>query len=156
MQSTVFLLKITKSKKLVVNRLLSKMLIFLIIDFKILGHVEKRNSFQRIPYFQTATCYNLSLVLSRLDPALVKAAYNIACPQLNGDTLISPVVLPNFIPRGSLALPDFPGLFLIPGSKWLPKQRVKQRSLRAVNTILRARLLQKVNILQQRTVVLLL
>ena len=30
--------------------------------------------------FQTATCYNSSLVLSRLDPALVKAAYNIACP----------------------------------------------------------------------------
>ena len=111
MQSTVFLLKITKSKKLVVNRLLSKMLIFLIIDFKILGHVEKRNSFQRTPYFQTATCYNSSLLLSRLDPALVKAAYNIACPQLNGDTLISLVVLPNFIPRGSLALPDFPGLF---------------------------------------------
>ena len=30
--------------------------------------------------FQTATCYNSSLVFSRLDPALVKAAYNIACP----------------------------------------------------------------------------
>ena len=39
-------------------------------------------------YFQTATCYKSSLVRSRLDPALVKAAYNIACPQLNGDTLI--------------------------------------------------------------------
>ena len=39
--------------------------------------------------FQTATYYNSSLVLSKLDPALVKAAYNIACPdQLNGDTLI--------------------------------------------------------------------
>ena len=38
--------------------------------------------------FQTATFYNSSLVLSRLDPGLVKAAYNIACPQLNGDTLI--------------------------------------------------------------------
>ena len=24
-----------------------------------------------------------------MDPALVKAAYNVACPQLNGDTLIS-------------------------------------------------------------------
>ena len=35
------------------------------------------------------------------------------------------------------------------------KQMVKQRSLRAVETILKARLLQKVNILQQRTVVLL-
>ena len=56
-----------------------------------------------------------------------------------------PVLLPNFIPRGSLALPDFPGLFL----KF-------QNSLRAVETILRAKLLQKVNILQQRTVVLLL
>ena len=33
--------------------------------------------------------YNSSLVLSRLDPALVIAAYNIACPQLNWDTLIS-------------------------------------------------------------------
>ena len=65
------------------------MLVFLIIDFNILGHVEKRNYFQRIPYFQTATCYNSSLVLSRLDPALVKAAYNIACAQLNGNTLIT-------------------------------------------------------------------
>ena len=90
MQSTVFSLKITKRLKLVV------MLIFLIIDFKIVGHVEKTNSFQRRPflkasfwYFQTATCYNSSLVLSRLDPALVIAAYNIACPQLNWDTLIS-------------------------------------------------------------------
>ena len=74
------------------------MLIFLIIGFKILGHVEKRNSFQKTGtifkgiiflYFQTATCYNSSLVLSRLDPTFVKAAYNIACPQLNGHTLIS-------------------------------------------------------------------
>ena len=40
-------------------------------------------------YFQTATCYNSSLVLSRLDPGSVIAAYNIACPQLNRDTLIS-------------------------------------------------------------------
>ena len=81
-----------------VNRLISKMLIFLIIGFKILGHVEKRNSFQKTGtifkgiiflYFQTTTCYNSTLVLSRLDPALVKAAYNITCPQLNGDTLIS-------------------------------------------------------------------
>ena len=52
-----------------VNRLLSKMLIFLIIDFKILGHVQKRNSFLEYTifkgviflYFQTATCYNSSL-----------------------------------------------------------------------------------------------
>ena len=60
--------------------------------------LKKRNSFQKTGtifkdiiflYFQTATCYNSSLVLSRLDPALVKAAYNIACPQLNGDTLLS-------------------------------------------------------------------
>ena len=36
------------------------------------------------------------------------------------------------------------------------KTEGKQRSLRAVETILRARLLQKVNILQQRIVVLLL
>ena len=81
-----------------VNRVISKMLIFLIIGFKILGHVKKRNSFQKTGsifkgiiflYFQTTTCYNSSLVLSRLDPALVKAAYNITCPQLNGDTLIS-------------------------------------------------------------------
>ena len=40
-------------------------------------------------YFQTARCCNSLLVLSRLDPALVKAAHFIACPQLNGDTLIS-------------------------------------------------------------------
>ena len=55
--------------------------------------------------------------------------------------------MPNFIPRGSLAL------LKIPDSQWLPKQRVKERSLRAVETILRAR--QEVNILQQRIVVLL-
>ena len=56
MQSTVFLLKITstESLKLVVNRLLSKMLIFLIIDFKILGHVEKRNSFKRTPFLKAS------------------------------------------------------------------------------------------------------
>ena len=64
--------------------------------------------------------------------------------------------MPNFIARGRLALPDFPGLFTFQIQLWLPKQRVKQRSLRAVETILRARLLQKINILQQRTVVLLL
>ena len=71
-----------------VNRLLSKILICLIIDFKIFGHVEKRNSFQRTPFlkasffdaFKHATCFNSLLVLFRLDPALVKAAYNIACP----------------------------------------------------------------------------
>ena len=66
------------------------------------------------------------------------------------NTSINQGELPNFIPRGSLALLEFLELF-----KWLPKQRVKQRSLRAVETILRARLPQKVNILQQRTVVLL-
>ena len=73
MQSTVFPLKITKRLKLVV------MLIFLIIDFKIVGHVEKNSFFQRGPflkasfwYFQTATCYNSSLVLSRLDREEVK------------------------------------------------------------------------------------
>ena len=66
------------------------------------------------------------------------------------------VPLPNFIARGRLALPDFPGLFTFRIQLWLPKQRVKQRSLRAVETILRARLLQNINILQQRTVVLLL
>ena len=74
------------------------MFYFLIIDFKIVGRVENRNSFQKTGtifkgiiflYFQTTTCYNSSLVLSRLDLALVIEAYNIACPQLNGDILIS-------------------------------------------------------------------
>ena len=51
-----------------------------------------------------------------------------------------------------LIFPDF----LNSGFKWLPKQTVKQRALCAVKTILRARLLQKLNILHQRTVVLLL
>ena len=32
---------------------------------------------------------NSSLVLSRVDPALVKSAYNVACPQPNGNTLIT-------------------------------------------------------------------
>ena len=63
-------------------------------------------------------------------------------------------VLPNFIPRGRLALPDFPGLFKF-RIQYGFHNRVKQRSLRAVESILRARLLQKVNIPQQRTVVLL-
>ena len=91
MQSTVFPLKIAKRLKLVV------MLIFLIIDFKIVGYVEKTNFFPEKTIFKgsiltLSNCdmlYNSSLVLSRLDPALVIAAYNIACPQLNWDTLIS-------------------------------------------------------------------
>ena len=49
----------------------------------------------------------------------------------------------------------FPDL-LNSGFKMASKIEVKQRSLRAVETILRAILLQEVNILQQRTVVLLL
>ena len=73
------------------------MLVFLIIDFKILGRVEKKKFFSENTifkgiifwYLQTATCYNSSLVLSRLGPALVKAAYNIACPQLSGNISIS-------------------------------------------------------------------
>ena len=92
------------------------MLIFLIIDFKILGHVEKRNSFQKTGsifkgiiflYFQTATCFNSSLVLSRLDPVLVEAAYNIACPQLNGDTLISLYAVLLMLDRVWTLLPRF-------------------------------------------------
>ena len=85
MQSTVFPLKIAKRLKLVV------MLIFLIIDFKIVGYVEKTNFFPEKTIFKgiiltLSNCdmlYNSSLVLSRLDSALVIAAYNIACPQLN-------------------------------------------------------------------------
>ena len=77
-----------------VNRLLSKMLVFLIIDFNILSHVKKKffqenTIFKGIIFFENLTCYNSSLVLSRVGPALVKAAYNIACPQLNGNTLIT-------------------------------------------------------------------
>ena len=52
-------------------------------------------------------------------------------------------VLPNFISRGRLALPDFCALFKIPDSKWLPKQKVRQRSVHVVEAILRARLLLK-------------
>ena len=82
------------------NRLLSQLLIFLIIDFKILGHVEKKNFFPENTifkgiifwYFQTATCYNPSLVLSRLDPALVRAACNIAVLNLT-ETLWFPFML---------------------------------------------------------------
>ena len=61
MQSTVFLLKITENSKLVVNRLLFKLLIFLIIDFKILGHVEK-HFFSREHHFQK----HHFLILSRM------------------------------------------------------------------------------------------
>ena len=42
--------------------------------------------------FQTATYYNSSLVLSKLDPALVKAAYNIAVLNLT-ETLWFPFML---------------------------------------------------------------
>ena len=73
------------------------MLVFLIIDVNILGHFKKkilsRENLLKASFFdtftETATCYNSSLVLSRVDPTLVKAAYNIACPQLNGNTLIT-------------------------------------------------------------------
>ena len=37
------------------------------------------------------------------------------------------LVLPNFTSRGRLALPDFCGLYKIPDSKWLPKQKMRQR-----------------------------
>ena len=47
--------------------------------------------------------------------------------------------LPNFMPRGSLALPDFPGLFKFRiengFQNWRP-EKVKQKSLRGVETIL--------------------
>ena len=43
-------------------------------------------------YFQTATCYNPSLVLSKLDPALVRAACNIAVLNLT-ETLWFPFML---------------------------------------------------------------
>ena len=57
--------------------------------------------------FQTATCNNSSLVLSRVDPALVKAAYNIACPPLNGDTLISLYAVLWMLERVWTRLPRF-------------------------------------------------
>ena len=69
------------------------------------------------------------------------------------------MTLPNFIPRGSLALPNFPGLFkfrIENGFQNRRPEKVRKRSLRAAETILMARLLQKVNILKLRTVVLLL
>ena len=91
------------------------MLVFLIIDFKILDHVEKKNFFERTPFFKgiifwyvlTATCYNSSLVFSRLGSALVKAAYNIACPQLNGDTLIFLYAVLLMLERVWTLLPQF-------------------------------------------------
>ena len=58
-------------------------------------------------YFQTATCYNSSLVFSRLDPGSVIAAYNIACPQLNGDTLISLYAVLLMLERVWTLLPRF-------------------------------------------------
>ena len=98
-----------------VNGLLSKILIFLIIDFKIFGQSQKKNFFPEniifkgiiFLYFQTATCYNSSLVFSRLDPALVKAAYNIACPPLNGDSLISLYAVLWMLERVWTRLPRF-------------------------------------------------
>ena len=96
-----------------VNRLLSKMLVFLIIDFNILSHVKKKffqenTIFKGIIFFENLTCYNSSLVLSRVGPALVKAAYNIACPQLNGNTLISLYAVLLRLERLWTLLPRFP------------------------------------------------
>ena len=70
---------------------------------------KKKISFKRTPFFffQTATCYNSSLVFSRLGSALVKAAYNIACPQLNGDTLISLYAVLLMLERVWTLLPQF-------------------------------------------------
>ena len=96
-----------------VNRLLSKMFVFLIIDFNILSHVKKKffqenTIFKGIIFFENLTCYNSSLVLSRVGPALVKAAYNIACPQLNGNTLISLYAVLLRLERVWTLLPRFP------------------------------------------------
>ena len=72
---------------------------------------KKKNSFKRTPffflYFQTATCYNSSLVFSRLGSPLVKAAYNIACPPLNGDSLISLYAELLMLERVWILLPQF-------------------------------------------------
>ena len=64
---------------------------------------------------------------------------------------------PNFIPCGDLALPDFRELIKF----WIQNDfqnnyKVKQRSLHAVETILKARLLQELTILQQSMISLLL
>ena len=50
---------------------------------------------------------NSSLVFSRLGSALVKAAYNIACSQLNGDTLISLYAVLLMLERVWTLLPQF-------------------------------------------------
>ena len=49
------------------------------------------------------------LVLSRVGqgPALVKAAYNIACPQLNGNTLITLYAVLLMLERVWTRLPEF-------------------------------------------------
>ena len=89
------------------------MLVFLIIDFKILGHFknkffQEKTVFKGIIFwhFQTATCYNSSLVLSRLGSVLVKAAYNIAVLS-NGDTLISLYAVLLMLKRVWTRLPRF-------------------------------------------------
>ena len=46
-------------------------------------------------------------MFSRLGSALVKAAYNIACPQLNGDTLISLYAVLLMLERVWTLLPQF-------------------------------------------------
>ena len=90
------------------------MLVFLIIFFNILGHVEK-NYFKRKPFlkgsfFDTFTLRHAiisSLILSRVGPALVKAAYDIACPQLNGNTLITLYAVLLMLERVWTRLPGF-------------------------------------------------
>ena len=63
MQSTaLFQLKITESLTLMVNTgYRSKMLILLIIDFKILGHVERRNSFKTTPFLKAPFFHTFKL-----------------------------------------------------------------------------------------------
>ena len=76
---------------------------------------RKRNSFQRTPVLKASfsDTFKLrhALIRLRLDPALVKAAStsNIACPQLNGDTLISLYAVLLMLERVWTRLPRFSG-----------------------------------------------
>ena len=91
------------------------MFCFLIIDFKIVGRIENRNSFQRTLFLKASFFYAFKLrhaIIHRQQslgwiPVQSTAAHNIACPQLNRDTLIPLYAVLLMLERVWTLLPRF-------------------------------------------------
>ena len=91
------------------------MFYFLIIDFKIVGRVENRNSFQKTLFLKASFFYTF-----KLRHAIIRRQYSVGwiplysqsgvqycCPQLNGDTLISLYAVLLMLERVWTLLPQF-------------------------------------------------